>query len=51
VLQTIGAIVLMYAVVLAAGVWATRKSRALKAAAELENQKPDREARLLQRGE
>ncbi|MEC9000152.1 MAG: hypothetical protein VYC56_07720 [Actinomycetota bacterium] len=38
-LQTIGAIVLMYAVVMAAGIWATRKSRALKAAAKLENQK------------
>jgi len=39
VLQTIGAIVLMYAVVMAAGIWATRKSRALKAADELKNQK------------
>lgn len=29
----------MYAVVMAAGIWATRKSRALKAAAKLENQK------------
>ena len=50
-LELILAIVVMYAVVLAAGVWATRRSRALKAAAELENQKPDREARLLKRGE
>ena len=33
-LQLIGAIVLMYAVVLAAGIWATRRSRALRAAAE-----------------
>jgi|ETN07SMinimDraft_1059922.scaffolds.fasta_scaffold212374_2 hypothetical protein len=32
-LQLIGGIVLMYSVVLAAGVWATRKSRALQAAA------------------
>ena len=33
-LQLIGAIVLMYSVVLAAGIWATRKSRALRAAAD-----------------
>ncbi len=38
-LQLIGSIVLMYGVVLAAGIWATRKSRALKAVAEVENQK------------
>jgi len=34
VLQLIGAIALMYAVVLAAGIWATRKSKALRAAAQ-----------------
>ena len=34
-LELIGAIALMYAVVLAAGIWATRKSRAMRAAAEL----------------
>jgi hypothetical protein len=33
-LEIIGAIVLMYSVVLAAGIWATRKSRALRAAVE-----------------
>tara|TARA_B110000438_G_scaffold156353_1_gene149987 strand:+ start:378 stop:500 length:123 start_codon:yes stop_codon:yes gene_type:complete len=37
-LQLIGSIALMYGVVLAAGIWATRKSRALKAAEELKNQ-------------
>jgi hypothetical protein len=31
-LQLVGAIVLMYAVVLTAGVWATRRSRTLRAA-------------------
>lgn len=35
-LQLVGAIVLMYSVVLAAGIWATRKSRALRAAAQHE---------------
>jgi|TARA_Y100000758_G_C15651302_1_gene274738 hypothetical protein len=33
-LELIVAIVLMYAVVLSAGIWATRKSRALREAAE-----------------
>ena len=33
-LELIGAIVLMYAVVLAAGIWATRKSKALRELAE-----------------
>ncbi|MDP6975925.1 MAG: hypothetical protein QF575_05090 [Acidimicrobiales bacterium] len=33
-LELIGAIALMYAVVLAAGIWATRKSKALREAAE-----------------
>jgi hypothetical protein len=33
-LELIGAIALMYAVVLAAGIWATRKSRAMREAAE-----------------
>ena len=33
-LELIGAIALMYAVVLAAGIWATRKSRALRELAE-----------------
>jgi hypothetical protein len=33
-LELIGAIVLMYAVVLTAGIWATRKSRALREAAD-----------------
>lgn len=32
-LSLIGAIALMYAVVLAAGIWAARRSRALRAAA------------------
>ena len=35
-LEHIGAIVLMYAVVLAAGIWATRKSKALRELAENE---------------
>ena len=34
-LELIVAIVVMYAVVLAAGIWATRKSRALRVAAEI----------------
>jgi|TARA_B110000263_G_C15272122_1_gene494014 hypothetical protein len=33
-LELIGAIALMYAVVLAAGIWATRKSKALRELAE-----------------
>ena len=33
-LELIGAIALMYAVVLAAGIWATRKSMALRELAE-----------------
>ena len=33
-LELIAAIVLMYAVVLAAGIWATRKSKALRELAE-----------------
>jgi|LUME01.1.fsa_nt_gb hypothetical protein len=33
-LELIGAIALMYAVVLAAGIWATRKSKALRESAE-----------------
>ena len=33
-LELIAAIALMYAVVLAAGIWATRKSRAMREAAE-----------------
>tara|TARA_B100000953_G_C17884952_1_gene379251 strand:+ start:195 stop:320 length:126 start_codon:yes stop_codon:yes gene_type:complete len=33
-LELIVAIVVMYAVVLAAGIWATRKSRAMREAAE-----------------
>ncbi len=33
-LELIGAIALMYAVVLTAGIWATRKSRAMRVAAE-----------------
>ena len=33
-LELIAAIALMYAVVLAAGIWATRKSRALREAAD-----------------
>ena len=33
-LELIGAIALMYAVVLAAGIWATRKSKALPELAE-----------------
>ncbi|HJM73141.1 MAG: hypothetical protein QF777_09975 [Acidimicrobiales bacterium] len=33
-LELIGAIALMYAVVLTAGIWATRKSRALREAAD-----------------
>ena len=35
-LELIGAIALMYAVVLAAGIWATRKSKALRELAENE---------------
>ena len=33
-LELIGALALMYAVVLAAGIWATRKSKALRELAE-----------------
>ena len=33
-LELIGAIALMYAVVLAAGIWATRKAKALRELAE-----------------
>tara|TARA_B100001245_G_scaffold114752_1_gene84027 strand:+ start:142 stop:267 length:126 start_codon:yes stop_codon:yes gene_type:complete len=33
-LELIGAIVLMYAVVLAAGIWATRKTKAMREFAE-----------------